>query len=228
MRRICIYGLIIAAVTAPLSAEAFDWRNLNIFKRQSVQTVTEPTRYTPVTEESTLSQLAALNRQLSATDTKVQNSFISVVSALAPQQESTDIRAKMASILANSMISETDRSNQIASLMNTYATSITDNKSYITSTIANMNEIQKANLIKNIASLAGSGTQYASIASQYANIASAISKAPGSLSTIANNITTIKNNAIAVRNTAKAIQSLVTQISSLSNAAGLGALFFGN
>ena len=228
MRRIFTYGLIVAAMSAPLSASAFDWSCLNVFNKHKTTQTTEPTRYTPVTEESTLRQLATLEKQLNATDTKVQNSFLSIVSALAPQQESTDIRARMASILANSMISETDRSNQIASLMNTYATSITDNQSYITSTIRNMNEIQKANLIKNIASLAGSGTQYANIASQYANIVSVISKTPGSISTIANNVTTIKNNAIAVRNTAKAIQSLVTQISNLSNAAGLGALFFGN
>lgn len=219
MKKFCVYGLLLTAIMTPLSANAFDWSNLNIFKTKTTETKNIETKYTPVTPETAAARIQQLNNQIAAMDTITQNSFLSIVSALSPQQEVASFRSKMVSILAEPTINEYQRSNQMSELMSTYTTSLLDNKSYVTSAISGMSNSQKINLVNNLATLSKCSYNYAETANQYSNILSALSISSSNSSDLAN--AAIKNSVTNAKNKVKMLQNLVTQVSEVAKTSGL-------
>ena len=226
MKKYCIYGLLLAAITNPLAANAFEWNSLNIFKNKTKETKEIPTRYTPVTPKSAANSIQQLNNQIAALDTVTQNVFLSIVAALSSQDEVNFFRTKMVSILAEPTITEYERSNRMSSLMSSFAKSLLDNQSYVTSKISGMSNSQKASLIDNLAVLSKCSYNFTDISNQYSNILSGLSISRSNVSALAN--AAIKNSAKATKNKSESIENIVIQVSELVKANDINFILLNN
>ena len=223
MKKIFVYGLLIAGITAPLSANAFNWSSINKSAKNIKQKVIE-TRYSPVSETSTINVLNNLKNQLTATDTVAQNSFLAIVSALSSKNETDNITTKLNSIMNDSMLSDTYRTNEISSLMSNFTSSMLDNQGYIISAISGMSNSQKLQLINHFKTLAKCGCNYGDIATQYAKIASVMSLTSSEFPSAATSVSTLKDNAETLTKSVTTIKDFITQTASISKMAGFNSI----
>lgn len=223
MKKLFVYCLLIAGITAPLSANAFNWSSINNSAKNIKQKVIE-TRYSPVSESSTINVLNNLKNQLTATDTVAQNSFLAIVSALSSKNETDNITTKLNSIMKDSMLSDTYRTNEISSLMSNFTSSLLDNQGYVISAISSMSNSQKLQLLNHFKTLAKCGYNYGDIAAQYTKIASVMSLTSSEFPSAAVNVSTLKSNAETLTNSVETIKDLITQTAAISKMAGFNSI----
>ena len=223
MKKILVYSLLIAGITLPQSANAFSWSNINNQAKNIKQKVIE-TRYSPVSETSTIKVLNQLKNELNATDTVAQNSFLSIASALSSKDEADNITTKLNSILKDSMLSDTYRTNEVNSLISSFTSSMLANQGYVISAIAGMSNSQKLQLLNNFKSLAKCGYKYSDIAAQYMKIASVMSLTSSEYPSSAISANNLKDNAESLKNSVKTINDLITQTSAISKMAGFNSI----
>ncbi len=223
MKKIFVYGLLIFSVMAPLRASAFNWTTISNQSKNLKQKVIE-TKYSPVSEASTINLLSQLKNQLTATDNVAQNSFLSIVSALSSKNEADNIAVKLNSIMNDSMISDTYKTNEINSLISGFTSSLLYNHGYVSSAISCLSNSQKLQLLNNFKSLAKCGYNYGDIASKYMKIASVMSLTSSEFSSAAISVDALKSNAETLTNSVNTIKNLITQTSAISKMAGFNSI----
>jgi len=223
MKKILAYSLLIACMSAPLSANAFDLSNLNLLNKNKKQDVVE-NKFTPVNEDSMLQTLAQLKSQIASTDSAAQNSFLSIVSALASKDEFESIATKLNSIVGDATLTDSYKTNEINSIITKFTSGILVNQGYVKNAISNMSYTQKMQLLSNFKTLANCGSKYANIAQQYLNMSSYMSTTSTNIPSISANSATIKSNATSLLGRVAAIKDLITQVSGISKTVGFSGI----
>ena len=198
MKKLFITLAIIGITT--IQADAFDWTSaLNFLNRASE----------PKTEETQISTLSDLEKQMTAIDSSVQTAFIDIVSKLSGWNETRKVKSQI-------------KSGDIATVISNYAnTYFENNKQNIMNKIKKMSDKDKTALANNIKTLTECGQNYLLIAANGAKAASNTLKTAQNLSEVSASITKINNMASELRNRATAVISAVNKIKSVASTSGL-------
>lgn len=219
MKKILVLSLMVL-FTVQLGAGAYEWTNVvnYMLNTASKKTTQETTSLSAIDALKALSDLQTQAKQI---DTSVQNNFLSLVSQLSTQKESTELQTKINKILSDTTKTQDEISEEMAEIMMSYAKELNNDKEDVIKTLKDMSETEQAKIIETVANLMQEGQSYLELAKQGINTASTAVKTAKRFNEAMQIVSSIKSTATEMQTTAKSVISVAKQIQSLVKAAGL-------